>query len=298
MLAARISHNLMDLFRVVFSPVIGFCRYLGLLPQLTPDHSALWQKPWSDYLSQTVAFYRALSDTDRCIFEQRVLLFWQTTQIEGGVATVVDDHDKLLVAASAIIPVWQFPGWHYVNLKRVILLPASFNDNFECGQSDSAITGMVGTGPMFGKMALSKPALHQGFTLDRDKQNVGIHEFVHLVDGADGKIDGIPERLMDHAYALPWVALIQQKIKQIHRKRSNIRDYGATNEAEFFSVASEYFFERPAMLKRKHPKLYQALNTIYRQDTAAINVEIRPRAKAPCPCGSGKRYKRCCMPQR
>ncbi|CAA0091096.1 Protein MtfA [BD1-7 clade bacterium] len=298
MLAARISHNLMDLFRAVFSPIIGFCRYLGLLPQPTPDHSALWQKPWSDYLSQTVAFYRALSDTDRCTFEQRVLLFWQTTQIEGGVATVVDDHDKLLVAASAIIPVWQFPGWHYVNLKRVILLPASFNDNFECGQSDSAITGMVGTGPMFGKMALSKPALHQGFIIDRDKQNVGIHEFVHLVDGADGKIDGIPECLMEHSYALPWVALIQHKIKQIHRKRSNIRDYGATNEAEFFSVASEYFFERPAMLKRKHPKLYQALNTIYRQDTAAIKVEVRPRAKAPCPCGSGKRYKRCCMPQR
>jgi len=54
---------------------------------------------------------------------------------------------------------------------------------------------MVGNGPLHGKMALSKPHLHLGFKNSRDKHNVGIHEFVHLIDMADGNCDGFPERL-------------------------------------------------------------------------------------------------------
>ena len=45
---------------------------------------------------------------------------------------------------------------------------------------------------------------------------------------------------------------------------------GGTNEAEFFSVVSEYFFEAPAKMKRKHPKLYDILKKIYRQDTFSL----------------------------
>ena len=155
---------------------------------------------------------------------------------------------------------------------------------------------MVGTGPMAGKMALSRAALYQGFDNARDKQNVGIHEFVHLVDMADGECDGYPAALKEQAFAIPWFELVSKKIEEIYRKQSNIRDYGATNRAEFFSVASEYFFERPKMLEKKHPELYRLLSELYQQDLSDIATDIKVRAKSPCPCGSGKRYKRCCMP--
>lgn len=255
-----------------------------------------WQSGWSDYLKKVVVFYRVLSPTDRTLFEQRILLFWQTTVIEGGVAVEITDEDRLLVAASAIIPVWGFSDWHYFNLQVVHLLPAAFNDKFECGKDDAMITGMVGSGPMAGKMALSKPDLHWGFINSRDKHNVGIHEFVHLVDMADGRCDGFPERLKEFAYSIPWLDLVAQKIIEIDDGYSNIRDYGATNEAEFFAVASEYFFERPKMLKKKHPKLFAALEDIYQQDVMAISADVRVRKKAPCYCGSGQRYKHCCLP--
>lgn len=236
-----------------------------------------------------------LEDADRLVFNQRVQLFLAKTRVESGYFDV-NDEDKLLVAASAIIPVWGFPNWHYFNIDGVFLLPSTFNDKFECGKIDSIYSGMVGTGPMSGKMALSKPALYLGFENSRDKHNVGIHEFVHLIDMADGECDGYPERLKEHAFSIPWFELAERKIARIQSRESNIREYGATNRVEFFAVASEYFFERPKMMKVKHPRLFQALAEVYQQDLAAIAEDVRPMKNAPCVCGSGRKYKRCCMP--
>lgn len=251
---------------------------------------------WRAVLLDRVSFYRELNEQERRTFEQRMQLFLETTEIVAyGVE--VSDEDRILVAASAIIPVWSFPKWHYFNLAKVILLPGSFNQQFETHQPDSVIQGMVGTGPMHDKMVLSKPALHYGFANDRDKRNVGIHEFAHLVDMADGDTDGFPERLKEFAFSIPWFDLARRKIHAIENRRSNINDYAATDPIEFFAVATEYFFERPKMLQRKHPQLYQALRDFYRQDRAAIAQDIAPRKNSPCPCGSGKKYKRCCMPR-
>jgi Mlc titration factor MtfA (ptsG expression regulator) len=260
-----------------------------------PEKAIQWQPSWGQFLIDTVDFYRSLNRDDQHLFNQRIVLFLGTTTIDASQGEVTD-FDRLLVASSAIIPVWSFPEWHYFNLKAVHLLPASFNEKFQCGQSDSQITGMVGTGPMAGKMALSKPALYQGFTNSRDKQNVGIHEFVHLIDMSDGECDGYPERLKACSFSIPWFELVGRKINDIENKKSNIRQYGSTNRSEFFAVASEYFFERPRMLEKKHPKLYSSLSKFYRQDVKSIAKDIKPRKKSLCPCGSKKRYKHCCLP--
>jgi len=261
-------------------------------------HSKIWQAQWSSFLQQKVSFYRNLSTEDKLCFEQRCVLFLATTRVEGSQDVTVVDNDKLLVAASAIIPVWGFPGWHYFNIENVILLPSRFNEQYQYGMPDSRISGMVGTGVMSGKMVLSKPDLHRGFENSRDKQNVGIHEFVHLIDMADGQCDGFPERVTQYEFSAPWFDFVQHKINEVELGNSNINDYSATNSAEFFAVSSEYFFERPKMLQKKHPELYNYLSNFYQQNLAEINADIAPRKNRPCPCGSGKKYKRCCMPHK
>ncbi|MGK0442451.1 MAG: Mlc titration factor MtfA (ptsG expression regulator) [Pseudohongiellaceae bacterium] len=270
----------------------------GLISSLfnnTPQETITWQDEWSHFYQQSVAFYRVLSKEDKKVFEQRSRLFLETTEITGQIE--VSDEDCLLVAASAVIPVWGFPEWHYFNLKKVYLLAEAFNGDFKCGLPDSTITGMVGSGAMEGKMALSQPDLHLGFSNTKDKHNVGIHEFVHLIDMADGSCDGFPERLKDFSFSIPWFDLVEKKTQEICNRDSNIRDYGASNKVEFLAVASEYFFERPSMMKNKHPELYKSLNIFYQQDVMAITQDIKLRKKALCSCGSGKRYKRCCMPK-
>ena len=45
--------------------------------------------------------------------------------------------------------------------------------------------------------------------------------------------------------------------------------YGATNEAEFFAVATEVFFEKPKQMRRELPELYEILRKFYNLDLAA-----------------------------
>ena len=149
-------------------------------------------------------------------------------------------------------------------------------------------------------MILSKPALHRGFENTTDKQNVGIHEFIHLLDKEDGVIDGIPATLQDKAFAVPWLSLIHKQTALIMKGKSDINPYGATNEKEFLAVAGEYFFERPALLQKNHPELYQLLSVAFHQDTAhlltgTVPEKVELQRNDPCPCGSGQKFKKCCM---
>ncbi len=38
-----------------------------------------------------------------------------------------------------------------------------------------------------------------------ERENTGIHEFVHLLDKEDGSVDGLPEALLAKQYTLPWL---------------------------------------------------------------------------------------------
>jgi len=89
----------------------------------------------------------------------------------------------------------------------------------------------------------------------------------------------------------------QNQIEEIYEGESDINPYGATNTQEFFAVTTEYFFERPLLMKRKHPELHDILEKVFGQkmserDMAKTSVDIG--RNNPCPCGSGLKYKKCC----
>lgn len=215
-------------------------------------------------LRQYVDFYKELDEVKQAEFERRMHRFLSTTRITG-INTPVERLDELLVAASAIIPIFGFPNWEYINLNEVLLYPGPFNERFEQEGDDRITSGLVGDGPYQNLMVLSKQSLRHGFIDKTGKHNTAIHEFVHLIDKTDGAVDGIPETLLSKQYVLPWLSLVRQKIGEIMTDSSDINPYGATSNAEFFAVASEYFFERPDLLQEKHPELYDLLSQVFRQ---------------------------------
>lgn len=219
-------------------------------------------------LQDEVEFYNELSAEQKTVFENRLMHFLQSVLITG-VNTNVEDIDKVLVAASAIIPILGFPDWEYINIREVLLYPDSFNMEFQQKGSGRNTLGMVGDGPYQQVMILSQHELRQGFLNKTGKTNTAIHEFVHLLDKSDGSTDGIPEFILKRQYILPWLTLMQDEIKKIMANRSDINPYGATNHAEFLAVVAEYFFERPDLLESKHPQLYELLSNMFRQDPAA-----------------------------
>ncbi len=251
---------------------------------------------WKKTLEKEVLYYSSLSTEEKKQFEYKVQEFLLNCRITG-IKTSITEADKVLIAASAMIPVFGFPNWKYSNLFEVLVYPEHFNAQFETEGKDRTILGMVGTGFMNGKMILSKEALYHGFQNESDKKNTAIHEFVHLIDKADGQIDGVPEVLLEKQYTIPWIDLIGQKIDEIRSGESDINEYGATNRSEFFSVASEYFFELPKLLEKKHPKLYALMEEMFNQDMAERNLvkkKNRIGRNELCPCGSGLKFKKCC----
>lgn len=215
-----------------------------------------------DFLNRNVLFYSKLDSTRQEKFVQRMQNFLGRVKVTG-IKTDVTEEDKALVAAAAVIPIFNFDNWFYPQLDEVLIYPSAFDLNFELEVEDMAVQGMVGNAFLNGKMLLSKVSLHTGFLNKTDKVNTAIHEFVHLIDMADGATDGIPELFLDETNVLPWLDLMYIKIKEIEEGRSDINEYGTTDEAEFLSVAAEYFFERPDLLKRKHPRLYEMMQNIF-----------------------------------
>ena len=218
-------------------------------------------------LEKNVLYYSQLSGEEKARFSKRVAIFLSSIKIKS-VSCVVSEVDELLIGASAIIPVFGFDNWSYTNLKEVYLFPNAFNTKLEYvgWKNNRTILGIVGGGKLKNRMILSQKALRHGFENKSDKNNTAIHEFVHLIDMTDGDIDGLPSSILEKPYTLPWFDLIHKKIEHIDDGKSDINPYGATSKIEFFAVASEYFFERPKLLKRKHPELYKKLSLFFNQD--------------------------------
>jgi len=235
---------------IIGAGVLIFRKPKKAIAQPFPPH-------WHELLLEHVNFYRKLTPQMQAEFQRGIMKFLSEVYIDG-VKTELTDLDKVLIASSAVIPVFGFEEWHYNNLSGVLLYPDHFNYDLEFadGADSRNIGGMVGSGQFENQMILSRKALYHGFDITTDKGNTGIHEFVHLIDKMDGLVDGIPQALLPYEYAVPWLNLMHKSMEAINNDKSDIRHYGGTSQAEFFAVAAEYFFERPELLRNKHPELY------------------------------------------
>ena len=237
---------------------------IALRIRRTKFHSQLPDN-YKELLADYVKFYQHLNEEGKVAFERRVEQFLAAVKITG-VNAEVEDLDKILIAAGAIIPVYAISDWQYINLHEVLLYPGTFNSEFDQHGDDRNIAGMVGTGALQNVMVITKWQLRQGFINNNDARNTAIHEFVHLVDKMDGTVDGVPEIILERKYTAQWKAMMEATIQQMKTHGSDIDMYGATNTAEFFAVISEYFFEQPELLRARHPDLFEMLEQIYRTE--------------------------------
>jgi Mlc titration factor MtfA (ptsG expression regulator) len=291
----------------LLSVLVTYLVYWGLTRKIRRRQTILSQPfpaAWEAVLHREVVFFRALGPEDQKRFRRELQIFLGEKRITG-IRMELDTTTRVLTAASAIISIFGFPEWEWDQISEILVYPDRFNKEFEFeNRNQRHALGMVGTGAMNRMMILSQPDLLGGFRNPQDKRNVGIHEFAHLVDKSDGTIDGLPMVGLDRAAIGPWIELVRRKMNEIERGKSDINPYGLTSEAEFFAVATEYFFERPGVMKRKHPELYAMLSRVFSQSlgerAAAMTREMKRGRKrigrnSPCPCGSGLKYKKCCL---
>jgi MtfA peptidase len=213
-------------------------------------------------LGKNVSFYKGLSSQEKRKFEYRVMRFLQNHEISTA-GTRINETDLALVGASAVIPVFRFDRWRYRELDEVVVFGPSFDRNFSGTEEEGRVVGLLGTGDLDRKMFLCRNSLRKGFAQEEDGDNTAIHEFVHLVDKMDGRVDGIPKLIIRRQYVLPWLDLIKRKIGEIEDGESDLNPYGANGNEEFLAVTAEYFFECPEKMKARHPELHRAMQLIF-----------------------------------
>ncbi len=217
---------------------------------------------YAEYLLDYVPFYANLDETGKRQFEEKFEKFLSAVKITGANAEV-EDLDRILIGAAAVIPVYFIRDWEYMNLREVLLYPGHFNQDFEQHGHERTVSGMVGSGALQHVMILSKWELRQGFINRQSSRNTAIHEFVHLIDKMDGTLDGVPEILLEKKYVPQWQQLLENTMTAIRRGESDIDAYGATGAVECFAVVAEYFFEQPDLFQLNHPELCQMLQRIF-----------------------------------
>jgi Mlc titration factor MtfA (ptsG expression regulator) len=218
---------------------------------------------WEGWLTEHVPFYPELEGEVRDRFLRYLKAFvWSKHFFGAGGLELTDEH-RVVIGAAAVRLVLYLDLSYYDRLTEIIVYPDTYRHPDETG----AILGEAHT---WGTVVLSWTAVLGGMVDPDDGHDTALHEFAHVLDIADGVFDGTPElhRFGDHRV---WARVMSEAFLKLreatdHQRRTVMRDYGATNEAEFFAVASETFFEKPAQLREGAPELYDELRRFYRTD--------------------------------
>lgn len=184
----------------------------------------------------------------------------------------VTDEMKLIVAAQASLLLLGTDDYYFERVPSFLLYPLAYRrpmQNREGGIVDDS-AALLGEAHPHGSIVLSWKAALGGGQNAGDGENLVLHELSHHIDGLNGAMDGSPPmktaadaRVFDEAFAAEF-AVHQDAVR--HGEHTLIDPYGATNRAEFFAVSTELFYERPAAMRERHPRLYHAFTLVYSID--------------------------------
>ena len=233
---------------------------------------------WRAIIEQNVRFYAGLPEADRHELERLIPIFLAEKTFEGCGGLTVTEEMKVTIAAQACLLLLHRDTDIYPRLVTILVYPSAYvaRDIKPIGgplvlEGQSARLGESWT---TGVVVLSWDDVQAGASDIHDGHNLVLHEFAHQLDREDGAINGTP-LLEQRSQYLAWGRVLTAEYERLQRDRQLGRatvldDYGATDPAEFFAVATECFFEKPRTLKKRHPALYEELKIFYRQDPAAL----------------------------
>ncbi|WP_263264853.1 M90 family metallopeptidase [Pseudomonas sp. RIT-PI-S] len=242
--------------------------------QRTLRRHAISEAQWAQ-VRQALPMLDGLKPEQDLLLRERSLLFLAEKTLTALPGLEVTDLDCLLLAAQAQLPLLGLAelGW-YKGFHQIVLYP----DDFLSPQRHRDPSGVEhewdaehsGEAWQQGPVILAWPgvAASGGW----DGYNLVIHELAHKLDMLNGDANGLPP-LHHHMRVTEWAEAMQHAFDDLNRQldadehaQTPIDPYAAENPAEFFAVASEYFFSAPDLLIAAYPAVYQQLQAFYRQD--------------------------------
>ncbi len=212
-----------------------------------PDH-------WRDILDKHYPFYSKLDDEELETFHTHLKVFLWDKHWEGAAGLEVTEEMKVLVSAAAARIARKLDLSVYDRLTEIVIYPSHY---FHPEKKHRVVMGQAHN---FGTLVLSWDAVKKGIAIPDDARDTAIHEFAHVLDAESGRFNGTPLLAKGSDYPV-WSDVMGEHFARLQDAPFDgcLRPYGAKNEAEFFAVATEAFFETPEQLRRCAPDLYGVL---------------------------------------
>jgi len=235
-----------------------------------------WLDGWEAVAAERLAQWTALDDDERAVVGGHVEWLVRTKHWEAARGFELTQEMVVTVAAHAGLLLLGLDRHAFREVRAVVVHPRTVTRR---GVWSTSIRGVVTDGPRRvlghavggrGPVVLSWAAVERDLR-QRDGQNVVLHELAHKLDAVDGLFDGTPE-LDSTAERSRWIQVCTDEYRRLRREGPGdgpLRAYAAESPSEFFAVATEVFFERPAALRDERPELYDVFRHYYGQDPAA-----------------------------
>lgn len=248
---------------------------------------------WEAFVCDNVAHYSMLDDAERVELRAMIQVFLEEKRWEGCGGLELTDEIRVTIAAQACLLQLGLPHDYYRNVESILVYPSTIlPPEHQPGVFESVgfpaedPVPILGEAFMQGPVVLVWDAVLRGARHPGQGHNVVYHEFAHKLDMLDGTADGTPP-LFDRAQLKEWVAICSREFEKLRRLagrgvKSFIDAYGARNEAEFFAVATEEFFDRPLALQQQAPDMYLILSGYYHQDPAGRVNRTTQKHRAVC----------------
>lgn len=221
---------------------------------------------------QMLPLLHRLNREERDRLKRLAILFLHYKSIEAVGELQTSTTMCLVIALQACLLILNLGLDWYDGWISVVVYPGAFakqnREVDEYGIEHTGPSSLSGESWQRGPVILSwDDSLHNSGTSGR---NVVVHEFAHKLDMRNGRANGFPP-LHKGMSAKRWSEVFNKAYAdfEIHIQQDSpvpIDQYAATSPAEFFAVFSEVFFEKPAILDRYYPDVYEQLVQFYRQN--------------------------------
>ena len=228
-------------------------------------------------LLQNIQQYKILSPIHKEKIHLLILNFIDQKEFVG-VKMTMNDEIKVIIAFYACLMRLGFELGEKDHVSTIIVYPEHFivNNGHTSGGIYHDETSVLEGQSANGTVVISWQDIKHDFT-EQKKDNVIIHEFAHELDFEDGFADGTPVlegsryKTWSEVFSKAFDTLKDQSAHgEISERSALLGSYALTNEAEFFAVCSERFFETPQAFKRYFPHIYNELKLFYKLDTQVL----------------------------
>lgn len=234
---------------------------------------------WSQLLQRNMRHFRYLDGDERRRLCELVQIFIAQKHWEGCNGLELTDEIRVTIAGQACLLVLELQRVPYPNVETILVYPSTFvpkrapDPIFAPPIIVPALEPLDGEAHRHGPVILTWDSVRRSARHPEHGHNVVFHEFAHKLDMLDGAVDGVPP-LGSRAEYERWNEVMTAEYERLREVSDRGYDtfldpYGGTDEAEFFAVVTEVFFDTPLELADEHAALYEVLAAFYRQDTAA-----------------------------